>query len=732
MIRAVLVPLLAMAVAAACCASEAELDAAGARAAILDGVSSIHGGLHPGFMVALGPGAAAIALYPDAADGPMVAAAVCGKGRIIAVPDHQMLDMDQFHAAGDSGRFYENGLRWLAGEHVREKVILCTRREVAEHLQQRGYGAARHSARPAAELDGADVVVGWLGPRVPAEDLAAIRAFVERGGGLFLAEYGAGYDMWWKRPVHEAPGNVLLRGTGIAFAGEHRWDEGVVAVQPAEGPSLTAIELLALIRDEQRGGKPREIEAAAAIRHFASALSPGDALQSDLDAAISQRLVRIMPTPDTPVKDSFDKALLTREAAMLQRTPPRDVRPHRTVEAIYGVVPRTAERVSTTASIDTDNARWLPTGLYVPPGEVVTLDVPDALVGKGYRVRINAHTDDISRRPEWERPPVVHRAFPIDAGRIEVASAFGGSLFIDVGGRAPRLGRIDIHVTGAVRQPFFVLGRNTDEEWNRTLKHHAAPFGVLVGRRLIICMPTHDLLKLSEPQALMNWWDRVVELQDQLAAQADHRTSPELMNIDVQISAGAAHSGYPYQCYDRHWNNPADFDELSLNGSWGDFHEMGHNHQRNHWWTFDGDVEVTVNIFSSYVMQMMTPDATGGWTWVLSREKTLERARRCWASGRRYFEEGDVGTRLTFYLLLAHELGWEPFHRVFASYEADAKHNPSALPRNKNQEKIDQWLVRFSKASGRNLTPYMRDRWGLPVSDEAAAEVASLPPFDIE
>ena len=35
-------------------------------------------------------------------------------------------------------------------------------------------------------------------------------------------------------------------------------------------------------------------------------------------------------------------------------------------------------------------------------------------------------------------------------------------------------------------------------------------------------------------------------------------------------------------------------------GSWGLYHELGHNHQ-NRDWTFDGTVEVTVNLFTLYV-----------------------------------------------------------------------------------------------------------------------------------
>ena len=58
---------------------------------------------------------------------------------------------------------------------------------------------------------------------------------------------------------------------------------------------------------------------------------------------------------------------------------------------------------------------------------VVTVTVPAGLVGKGYKIRVNAHTDDVSARSSWWRPPRVHRSFAIDATTVQVANAFGGN-----------------------------------------------------------------------------------------------------------------------------------------------------------------------------------------------------------------------------------------------------------------------------------------------------------------
>jgi hypothetical protein len=66
--------------------------------------------------------------------------------------------------------------------------------------------------------------------------------------------------------------------------------------------------------------------------------------------------------------------------------------------------------------------------------------------------------------------------------------------------------------------------------------------------------------------------------------------------------------------------------------------------------------------------------------------------------------------------------GWDPFKRVFAEYRA--------LPRGERPRsdavKRDEWMVRFSRAAGRNLGPFF-EAWGVPTSSQARDSIAKLP-----
>ena len=51
---------------------------------------------------------------------------------------------------------------------------------------------------------------------------------------------------------------------------------------------------------------------------------------------------------------------------------------------------------------------------------------------------------------------------------------------------------------------------------------------------------------------------------------------------------------------------------------------------------------------------------------------------------------------------------------------------PAAQRPKSDAEKRDQWLVRFSRAVGRNLGPFFQ-AWGVPTSEKARVSIADLP-----
>jgi hypothetical protein len=96
---------------------------------------------------------------------------------------------------------------------------------------------------------------------------------------------------------------------------------------------------------------------------------------------------------------------------------------------------------------------------------------------------------------------------------------------------------------------------------------------------------------------------------------------------------------------------------------------------------------------------------------------------------RQHLSQPDKFTRLKkdpFLALMYDQLraafGWDTYKKVFADYRALPK---DQRPKN-DDEKRDQWMVRFSKAAGKNLGPFF-EAWGVPTSAAGRQSIADRP-----
>jgi hypothetical protein len=156
-------------------------------------------------------------------------------------------------------------------------------------------------------------------------------------------------------------------------------------------------------------------------------------------------------------------------------------------------------------------------------------------------------------------------------------------------------------------------------------------------------------------------------------------------------------------------------------GVWGLYHEMGHNHQSG-LWTFGGTVEVTVNLFTLYVLDTVcgTPPSKHPRVSGKAREKKIKR----YLKGGPDFDQWkrDPFLALMMYVQLQEAFGWDAFKKVFAEY----RRLPGGERPRSDAAKRDQWLIRFSRIVGRDLGPFFQ-AWGVPTSEKARAAVADLP-----
>jgi len=434
------------------------------------------------------------------------------------------------------------------------------------------------------------------------------------------------------------------------------------------------------------------------------------------------------------VKNSGEKQILKVAGDYLNSLPPEEVPAHPSAGDLFGEISVDAKLVSRKVTIDPMVVRWHSTGLYAKPGEVVTLKFPSAWVGKGLKVHVSGHRDNISIKKSLKRLPTrPFRSFSVDEPTIKVAGAFGGAIYIDTGSEQREGKPFQVQISHALQAPYFVLGKTKVATWKNFLRQAPAPYAEMVTSRIALSFPSAWVRDIEDPTALLQYWDRVVALHDELGGMAHTRFGPERVNVDVQISVGLFHAGYPAQGPQKQCRGVVDLEKLKKQGNWGWFHEMGHESQRrpdkawgwNNPYTFDGSVEATVNLFSTHAMDRMQMSNRGGWSWTASPKEVEKRAHQIMSGKKRYPELG-AGDKLTMYLQLRDAFGWKTIQKMLTSYSDDQNHHPEKLPK-ENQAKRDAFLVRMSQASGHNLTPFLQDLWGIQMSPEAVEKVKNLP-----
>ncbi len=703
------------------------------RQALLDGVEEIAAPGVPGPLCVFGEEAVVIVVGKSGSGvyEPIVAASVMGKGRVIAFGHTGYLDASSLEIA-DTKKLFINAVKWAA-QKIAPKIALRHNREFSEALRASGLYAESLDGRDwLDELEGFDVVCVY--PALLSEsEIRRLQEFVRKGKGLIAADLGWGWlQLNPDKDITEHPANKLLYPAGIL------WADGMLDRTSKQGFSAKvepptychankALDLL--LAFERKQIELRKEEVTQAVWSVSTAIRTLPASDQNLLPKIREWATAhpgsIVPTPERPVgmDNPLARLFVTLQVRELKHLPPEKVQPHPSAKFFPGDVLKKAKRVRKVIEFDTSVPDWHSTGLYAASGEVLTIRVPKEVAGKGLTVRIGAHSDTLWHLPTWRRCPEICRTFPIDKPEVKAANAFGGLVYIFVP-RGCQLGKVQVEIDGAVEAPYFVLGKTPFDELGQKIRYLPAPWAELATNKVVLTVPSYVVQNLDHPEELMGFWDKVLDACAELAAIPKKRERPERIVADIQISAGYMHSGYPIMTHLDAAKVMVDVACLMTNSHgavWGLFHELGHNHQSPDW-TFEGTGEVTVNLFTLYVLDKVCgipPEKTRK---ELSKEGRAEALKRFFASGAKFEAwKSEPFLALIMYVQIQEAFGWDAFRKVFAEYR---QLSPNERPKN-DDEKRDQWLIRLSRTVGRNLSRFF-EVWGIPVSEQAKRAVADL------
>ncbi|WP_316820770.1 M60 family metallopeptidase [Pedobacter gandavensis] len=360
------------------------------------------------------------------------------------------------------------------------------------------------------------------------------------------------------------------------------------------------------------------------------------------------------------------------------------------------------------------------TGFYVPAGERVVISLNKSYTTQQLKAQIGVHNDDISELEVITRDGSdLTRTFELNKTKTEIYSPYGGLLLISIPDSST-LKSVGFSLTGAVRAPHFDLYKTSEEEWLTTIRNYPAPWAELATENIVFTIPSARIRTLDQPGRLLEFWDKVMNANAELADISPKRVHPERIIVDSDVAYGYMFTTRTKIVVpdDESTELMLDVNRLEKEGSWGHIHEIGHRHQFKDI-DFSGLTEITVNLFTLFTYHQVLnqglfdnekfPNKQALTNKVESYLKTSP-SFKTWKK--------DSFLALSMYVQLIDSFGWEPIKKVFRKYRTLPK---EAYPKS-DQDKIDLWFTSICDATNSNLTDFF-DIWQIPVSKDSKQKV---------
>jgi hypothetical protein len=381
---------------------------------------------------------------------------------------------------------------------------------------------------------------------------------------------------------------------------------------------------------------------------------------------------------------------------------------------------------------DGTNHALRPTGLYLSPGSIASVTVPDSLVGQDYFIRVGSHEWDLTDRTYFRRFDRISGKFPVNSTTIEVFNPFGGAISVLVPYGAND-GIVGISVSNGVEAPFFSLKSfyetpDFDAELNKP-----GPWAVFETDNVMFTIPRHSIVpgQYDLMQAMLDWESAVRGVNSILARQIIPDKHNMYMIADIDIRFGAYSIGYPMS------NTPLNYTEVPgpayfINGPGPDdevnFHETGHALAIS---KFPGEEEALVNV--PYIMAMnyglgVDLNEAVNYSFVPNTFDIDKTATHRMVSNT-FGSERDISNTTTdevryqhrgygHYFEIVNMFGWCPLRNFWKQESIDFE---NGINHGLNDQDIDGRIIRMSVAAQADLRPLFHV-FGILAQDSIAVQ----------
>jgi hypothetical protein len=397
-----------------------------------------------------------------------------------------------------------------------------------------------------------------------------------------------------------------------------------------------------------------------------------------------------------------------------------------------------------------DDPARRPTGCYLAPGCIAEVIVPKALVGKGYSVRVGAHSWDLSKKPQIKRLDRVSLVYPIEEETTLIANPLGGGIYMEVPYLADA-GVVEVELKNVVRSPFYSaksFDQTSAADWEKE-RMLDAPWADFETDKFMMQVPSEWIRDLDDPATLMQDWDKAMDGISELFGRPTERSKHVLyLQVDVIMRGQANFPGYPQSNYAYNPNNPKQRKHQWLltgpqDSDWSVLHEVGH---AQFFSKFRGEVEADVNMVHCAVMNRKfgwSLDKAFGNSIGNMKHLTLDEVAIMWMvtenfrQGKEMNHSNVPGDEFKYqhrgygkYVEIANLFGWEALSNFWHEDSVNWKEGDK-VPQ--NNDPVDDRILRLSKAAGADLRPLIHF-WGIqpenPTELAKAIKRARLKPSD--
>ena len=681
---------------------------------ILDGIEKVPILGSPGCVVVYGEKAQPI-LSNDKHEV-LIAAASHGLGRVVVFSHNSYVTIEKFTKdEGDETILYQNVRKWVTkGRFSSETKVIDVTQLVRDEIPE-------------------DSLLIWRTGSFPCEGfMDKLLAHVEGGGGVVIGTTPWGFLQCCPQHTLETiPVNLFVQKLGMCFTSNYYGSRGELLVSENTAKD---VHLLNALKDAADVGSFNT--SSGTIRRNLTWLPKNEFCQikEAAEGTITKFCedIHCCPSPSKPATTSSEKALVTVMDRLF-----RDHAQHGgsvkipSVEVFPGDLP--ADLPIECAEIHIENPQYgvrcfHPTGYYVPAGQELVIKLREgSSVRDGWSIAIGSHTDELfATEAPWRRWPTAQVRITLEQETAALRSHTGGLVYFI--SDKDTINSLNATIENVVQAPYFDINNpSLIDSWCER-RQSPGLWADLIGNHFMLSVPASSVRELNDPEAVVNFWDSVIESHCSLAGVELAGRRPEWIVSDEQPRAGYMHAGYPVvtQLDVAQPSHEGTVDaslfnveRLYVKGSWGMFHELGHNLQDS-MWTFEGTGEVTCNIFTLHAMDVLCGQKPWIHTWL---QGNVPAGQNYLKNGAKFEEwQRSAGVALLIYAQLARDFGWKAYQEVFKQYrKLEHPEKPRGL-----QEQINQWISRFSNVVGSNLCPVF-ELWGFPISPKIQESLSHLP-----